>query len=163
MKEKTQLYRGFGKLGWTTGWTTGVLFKHCINSTCFEQDYDEDNYVYKIIIDKLTDWGLPNSIIMYDVDKASVQRCSHMNLCTSNEIVFEEDVITIEAPFGKKYEGVVKYGEFCNPFDKETSTRVGFYIEWENECYYRKELEYWIKDRTIQIIGNTYTKKLDIF
>jgi len=68
--------------------------------------------------------------------------------------VFEGDVFPDH--FNSKVRGVVKLGEYRNPFnDDRHGGHVGFYIEWNGDLgLNRKDLAYWIKVSCV--IGNIY-------
>ena len=54
--------------------------------------------------------------------------------------------------------GVIKYGEYANPFDNSSAKHIGFYVEWQNKTrtnLWRKDLGYWLNDTTI-ICGNIF-------
>lgn len=54
--------------------------------------------------------------------------------------------------------GVIKYGEYANPFDNSSVKHIGFYVDWKNKTrtnLWRKDLGYWLNDTTI-IVGNIF-------
>lgn len=53
--------------------------------------------------------------------------------------------------------GVIKYGEYSNPFTQ--GQHIGFFIDWvagEDKDDLRKDLGYWLKAGTAEIVGNIY-------
>lgn len=54
--------------------------------------------------------------------------------------------------------GVIKYGEYANPFDNSSAKHIGFYVEWQNKTgtnLWRKDLGYWLNNTTI-IVGDIF-------
>ena len=66
--------------------------------------------------------------------------------------IYEGDIIPYH--FNHKTLGVVKYGEYHNPFDSDNhGGHIGFYLEWnEKSSLLRVDLGYWIK--VSEVIGN---------
>lgn len=53
--------------------------------------------------------------------------------------------------------GVIRYGEYSNPFSP--GQHIGFYVEWvsgEDINVLRKDLGYWLKAGTAEIVGNIH-------
>ena len=53
--------------------------------------------------------------------------------------------------------GVIRYGEYRNPFDDLSTCHIGFYVDWisgENKDVLRKDLGYWLN--LVEIIGNIH-------
>jgi len=69
--------------------------------------------------------------------------------------IWEGDIITFTLK-DKKVRGIVRYGEYCNPFGN--GKHVGFYLEWEDrECaYFRQELPYWVETEALTVSGNIF-------
>ena len=54
--------------------------------------------------------------------------------------------------------GVVKFGEYSNPFDTEYTKHIGFYVEWLNSfrcSLWRKNLGYWLNANAV-VVGNVF-------
>ena len=53
--------------------------------------------------------------------------------------------------------GVIRYGEYSNPFSP--GQHIGFYVEWvfgEDKDELRKDLGYWLRAGTAEIVGNIH-------
>lgn len=52
--------------------------------------------------------------------------------------------------------GVVRLGKYSNPYADDC--HIGFYIEWEKKYrdIYRKDLGYWVKKMSLEVIGNIH-------
>ena len=73
----------------------------------------------------------------------------------NNVDVYEGDVIPYH--FNENVRGVVRYGEYKNPFDDEHANHIGFYVDFRDEQYnnlLRKDLGFWLKISCV--CGNIY-------
>ena len=72
--------------------------------------------------------------------------------------IYEGDAIPYH--FNHNTVGVVKYGEYHNPFDSDNhGGHVGFYLDWfEPDSLLRADLGYWIK--VSEVIGNIHDKEV---
>lgn len=53
--------------------------------------------------------------------------------------------------------GVIRFGEYRNPFDGYGPSHVGFYVDWVSSSgkdAYRKDLGYWLN--RVEVIGNIH-------
>ena len=76
---------------------------------------------------------------MIEIDPDTI--CRHTGYQKNGLNVWENDYIKYH--FGKEI-GVIRFGEYQNCFDSQTSRHDGFYVDWgDNECL-RKDLGYWI-------------------
>ena len=75
--------------------------------------------------------------------------------------IFEGDIFSYH--FDEKKVGIVKYGEYRNTMgDDSHGGHIGFYVDWNDDNYLRKDLAYWVK--VSEVIGNIYqnSKLLEI-
>jgi len=70
--------------------------------------------------------------------------------------IFEGDIIPYH--FNKSLIGIVRYGEYSNPFNEDGhGGHIGFYVDWGKEKdKTRADLGYWIK--VSEVIGNIFDK-----
>lgn len=72
----------------------------------------------------------------------------------NNREAFEGDILSHFS--GLDY-GVIRYGEYSSPFS--IGQDIGFYVEWvsgEDKNVLRKDLGYWLKAGTAEIVGNIH-------
>lgn len=90
-------------------WVKGYYVALRDTTYCFKEDYDThpDNTKHYIVVDKMTDWGLPNEHYWVEVDPETVCQCTGLS-DKNGTIIFENDCI------GHKL-NVVEYfdGSFC--------------------------------------------------
>ena len=88
---------------------------------------------------------------MYDAENSDT--------CRQNNYLIEEDTICqytamTDALENKIYENdIVKCGDYIGSVKYEKGC---FLIKWSNAEYIRKDLDYWVNDRNIRIVGNTF-------
>ena len=73
----------------------------------------------------------------------------------NNVDVYEGDLIPFH--FNEDVKGVVRYGEYKNPFDDEHANHIGFYVDFREQKYknlLRKDLGFWLKISCV--CGNIY-------
>ena len=73
----------------------------------------------------------------------------------NNVDVYEGDLIPYH--FNEDVKGVVRYGEYKNPFDDEHANHIGFYVDFREQKYknlLRKDLGFWLKISCV--CGNIY-------
>lgn len=57
--------------------------------------------------------------------------------------------------FGEVY-APVKFGEYQSCFDSASTIHVGFYVDWNENHDFRKDLGYWIKMVDAEVVGNIF-------
>lgn len=73
----------------------------------------------------------------------------------NNVDVYEGDLIPYH--FNEDIKGVVRYGEYKNPFDDEHASHTGFYVDFREQKHknlLRKDLGFWLKISCV--CGNIY-------
>ena len=87
----------------------------------------------------------------YLVDDTTL--CQYSGFKTkTGQLIFENDILQSE--YGDIAQ--VKFGEYLNCFDPEEMKHYGFYVNWQNENYYVKDLKYWIEKFNAKVIGNIF-------
>lgn len=69
--------------------------------------------------------------------------------------VYENDIIEIADADGTKIRGIVRFGTYHSEFDTKETGHVGFFVDWETNKYWRKDLGYWIDSERVLYVGNT--------
>lgn len=80
--------------------------------------------------------------------------CQFTGLCDKNgNKIWENDIIKYR--FGEIY-APIKYGYYQNCFDAQKTEHVGFYVDWTEDQYLRKDLGYWINMVYAMPVGNIF-------
>ena len=130
-------------------WVEGYLF---------DDGYQKPEHVFVggLIIDEYEwtacdEWDI-NGIGFCDVEPNTV--CQYTGLTGKNgKKIWEGDIIKYH--FGEAY-APVKFGEYQNCFDSTSTCHVGFYVDWDKNHNFRKDLGYWIKLVDAEVVGNIF-------
>lgn len=80
--------------------------------------------------------------------------CQFTGLTDKNgKRILENDIV--EHHFGKRY-APIKFGTYQNCFDSTKASHVGFFVDWSDENYSRKDLGYWVNMVEDKIAGNIF-------
>lgn len=80
--------------------------------------------------------------------------CQFTGLCDKNgKKIWENDIIKYH--FGEIY-APIKYGYYQNCFNAQKTEHVGFYVDWTEDQYLRKDLGYWINMVYAMPVGNIF-------
>lgn len=68
------------------------------------------------------------------------------------KVLFEGDMV-YSAETG---EGIIRFGEYANPFGGDSERHIGFYIDWRGEgsISLRRDLGYWVKENRLVYMDN---------
>lgn len=69
--------------------------------------------------------------------------------------IFEGDIVWGGMANTKVHRGVVSFGRYQNWINGD-GYDMGFFIEWVDYEYWRKELAYWVEEGEIEVIGNIH-------
>ena len=101
-----------------------------LNGTWVYGYLSDENYIY--------DKSLEGEFL---IDKNTI--CQYTGLTDKNgKKIWEGDIIKYH--FGEIY-APVKFGEYQSCFDITSTCHVGFYVDWDKNHNFRKDLGYWIK------------------
>lgn len=88
----------------------------------------------------------------YLIDEDTI--CQYTGLTDKNgKKIWEGDIIKYH--FGEVY-APVKFGEYQSCFDSTSTCHVGFYVDWDKNHNFRKDLGYWIKLVDAEVVGNIF-------
>lgn len=71
-------------------------------------------------------------------------------------LMWEHDLICCRNNIGE-----IKFGTYRNAFDSTVCQHVGFFVDWNDDNYLRKDLGYWVNLSETEIIGNTIDNPVD--
>ena len=75
----------------------------------------------------------------------------------NGEKVFEGDIVRYNESFCTARIGIICFGEYKDS-SEDTPYHRGFFINWLNDPFIRKELGFWTSERNIEVIGNIHEK-----
>lgn len=101
--------------------------------------------------------GIPNQWAINRQDFTEVDPdtiCQYTGLTDKRgKKIWEGDIIKYH--FGEVY-APVKFGEYQSCFDSTSTSHVGFYVDWDKNHNFRKDLGYWIKLVDAEVVGNIF-------
>ena len=108
------------------------------------------NWVNGLLANKDDKWYISNkagSPFAYEVRPETL--CQFTGLCDKNgNKIWENDIVNHNGKYAP-----VKFGRYCSCFDYG-NYNFGFYVEFPEESFYRKELGYWC--RKVETAGNIF-------
>ena len=70
----------------------------------------------------------------------------------------EYDKVEVKDADGNKIPGIVRFGAYQGSFDNTATAHIGFYVDWQDNRYWRKDLGYWVNSERTETIGNIQEK-----
>lgn len=68
--------------------------------------------------------------------------------------IWENDIV--EYHFDKTKKAPIRYGTYQSCFDTNEAAHCGFYVDWSEKTYFRKDLGYWINMIEANVVGNIF-------
>lgn len=110
-------------------------------------------YLYGIWERKYILWGMTNDVPnMTEVDPSTICQCTGLK-DKSGKLIWENDIVVNY--FGKTC-APIYFGSYQSCFDNTKTEHVGFYVNWNDKCNYRKDLGYWINMIEADVVGNIF-------
>ena len=135
-------------------WVYGNYWEMRETTYCIKEDYDRhpDNTKYFIIFDQMTDWGLPNRHMQADVIPETVGQ--YTGLQDKNyKRIFEGDIVRFEKR-GSSVTAIIRFGRHSRSGDAGKGTYIGFYCDFGDDSWLRKDIAYWVENTSAEVIGN---------
>ena len=67
----------------------------------------------------------------------------------------EYDKVEVKDTNGNKISGIIRFGTYQSCFDSTATAHIGFFVDWQDNCYWRKDLGYWVNSDRLEIVGST--------
>lgn len=68
--------------------------------------------------------------------------------------IWENDIV--EYHFDNTKKAPIRYGTYQSCFDTKETAHCGFYVDWSEKTYFRKDLGYWINMIEANVVGNIF-------
>ena len=110
-------------------------------------------YLYGIWERKYILWGMTNNVPdMTEIEPSTICQCTGLK-DKSGKLIWANYIVAYY--FGKTCAPIC-FGSYQSCFDNTKTEHVGFYVNWNDKCNYRKDLGYWINMIEADVVGNIF-------
>lgn len=93
-----------------------------------------------------------NELKTVPIEKKTI--CSYTGeMLSDGRRLYEYDKVEVKDTNENKISGIIRFGTYQSSFDS-TATHIGFYVDWQDNLYWRKDLGYWVNSDRMEIVGN---------
>lgn len=127
-------------------WVEGFLFQLCYDSIfcwCIGNEPLSPND-YSELCGFNREW--------FYIDESTICQCTGLK-DKNGKLIWENDIVAYY--FGKTCAPIC-FGSYQSCFDNTKTEHVGFYVNWNDKCNYRKDLGYWINMIEADVVGNIF-------
>ena len=96
-----------------------------------------------------------NKLKTVPVEKKTICRYTGEMLSDGRRL-HEYDKVEVKDTNGNKISGIIRFGTYQSCFDSTSTCHVGFYVDWDKNHNFRKDLGYWIKLVDAEVVGNIF-------
>ena len=124
---------------WVEGYYALIGNKHVIiskESEGYYTEFVEERHGYEIV----------------NVDPLTACQCTGL-IDKNGKLIWENDIV---AYYFEKTCAPIYFGSYQSCFDNTKTEHVGFYVNWNDKCNYRKDLGYWINMIEADVVGNIF-------
>jgi hypothetical protein len=95
-----------------------------------------------------------NELEIVPVEKKTICRYTGEMLSDGRRL-HEFDKVEVKDADGNKILGIIRFGTYQSSFDSTATAHIGFYVDWQDNLYWRKDLGYWVNSDRMEIVGST--------